>query len=1070
MKKNQQWLTGLVCLGLLMSLDVSGKDGILQKIRAQLEPETAGQSFVNQEKQNSLRHVSNIAKNRTSIQKLETSRRILDQVEKGAITGYVYEKSVSGAECETSGWYNSYDPHLGMPQLGGSVGDTLLVPVRVIYCNVPTTSFEMTLHLDNALIYDTLDTYQSLIEEAGWNIDVAVSDQQVMINASGADAIFTEDGNGSSQDTLFFISIIISETPFQFLSIDLSDVIFDTGTMEVELVHGGIYASPDSVVIIPFQDGAFIEAYNEFGALAGIGDTYDSGDGSYMIDDLLPGRYYLRIDEYPSGTVYYDQALSWQEADLIQVSSNQTATDINFILDNSEGPVNGGVITGKITDTSGTAITACRVYAYYGPYDFDYAGESSIDSLGVYTIKGLQSGEYRVLVRYDGPDNLLNSWYLDQESYEEAASVEVTEPDTTRDVNIVLQPGCVLSGRVLDAQGYPAGWGYKVIAYVSKSDDEKWTETNDEGVFELNGLPPGAYKIRIIDSFYREYPDIWYGDATCYEDADNILAELNNPVSNIIVQLREGGSVSGTVYRPDGNPVECVDGILELYNADGTYLNRTQTDDDGVYEISGLAAGTYKLYFESWASQISNFTGTWYGNTGDFGTALLFEVRYGEKTPDINIDLDWGGTISGHVFCPGEDPADLIGNVVAYNHNNNPVASGDLSGDTYKIYGLRPGAYKLLFNCYRDKNFCDIWYPNAGAFEDGDFITVQAKEVTESVDFTLEYAGRIQGFIKDVQGQHLSSDEYPLLNVTVIDANTCHYVDDFEISFNGGYDFLLPSGEYKLCCSNHYFNLYESDQDSLAFSFYSDGFHLSDPNTQVIAAQSNETLKLDDWVIEQVGGGVSGTLFDQETGLNITDFFYGIAAVNTDSVIVKLSAYLAQSGEYAVLGLQPGEYCLLAVKGTDLWSGKMTAQWYEATRAEYYNIDTEFYVPVPEGVAWVSVGDTVRKAMDIYFLEAIPSGNQENTAMIPESFRLNQNYPNPFNPVTNIQYALPVAAHVEIRIFNMLGQQVSSLIDKKQTAGVHRIQWDGSGFPSGLYFYRIQAGEFCDTKKCLLLK
>ncbi|MBN2103414.1 T9SS type A sorting domain-containing protein [bacterium] len=99
-----------------------------------------------------------------------------------------------------------------------------------------------------------------------------------------------------------------------------------------------------------------------------------------------------------------------------------------------------------------------------------------------------------------------------------------------------------------------------------------------------------------------------------------------------------------------------------------------------------------------------------------------------------------------------------------------------------------------------------------------------------------------------------------------------------------------------------------------------------------------------------------------------------------------------------------------------------------------------------------------------------PTDIAHKSVTIPCTWKLVQNYPNPFNPVTNIQYTLPTAAHVEIRIFNALGQQVASLIDKRQTAGVHHIQWDGSGFPSGLYFYRIQAGEFCDTKKCLLLK
>jgi len=119
--------------------------------------------------------------------------------------------------------------------------------------------------------------------------------------------------------------------------------------------------------------------------------------------------------------------------------------------------------------------------------------------------------------------------------------------------------------------------------------------------------------------------------------------------------------------------------------------------------------------------------------------------------------------------------------------------------------------------------------------------------------------------------------------------------------------------------------------------------------------------------------------------------------------------------------------------------------------------------------------EKVRKK-DVFWIDNIeiypegPSGIERDRIISPYTWNLAQNYPNPFNPVTNIQYTLPVAAHVEIRIFNTLGQQVASLIDEKQTAGAHRIQWDGSGFPSGLYFYQIQAGEFCDTKKCLMLK
>ncbi|MBN2105023.1 T9SS type A sorting domain-containing protein, partial [bacterium] len=119
--------------------------------------------------------------------------------------------------------------------------------------------------------------------------------------------------------------------------------------------------------------------------------------------------------------------------------------------------------------------------------------------------------------------------------------------------------------------------------------------------------------------------------------------------------------------------------------------------------------------------------------------------------------------------------------------------------------------------------------------------------------------------------------------------------------------------------------------------------------------------------------------------------------------------------------------------------------------------------------------EKVRKK-DVFWIDNIeiypedPSGIERDRIRSPYTWKLAHNYPNPFNPVTNIQYTLPVAAHVEIRIFNALGQQVASLIDEKQQAGVYQMQWDGSCFPSGLYFYRIQAGEFCDIKKCMLLK
>lgn len=88
---------------------------------------------------------------------------------------------------------------------------------------------------------------------------------------------------------------------------------------------------------------------------------------------------------------------------------------------------------------------------------------------------------------------------------------------------------------------------------------------------------------------------------------------------------------------------------------------------------------------------------------------------------------------------------------------------------------------------------------------------------------------------------------------------------------------------------------------------------------------------------------------------------------------------------------------------------------------------------------------------------------------IPE-FRLADNYPNPFNPVTTIEYTIPRADHVTVTIYNVVGQRVMQLINKKQNAGNHRITWDAKDASSGLYFYELKTGNYCQKKKMLLMK
>lgn len=96
--------------------------------------------------------------------------------------------------------------------------------------------------------------------------------------------------------------------------------------------------------------------------------------------------------------------------------------------------------------------------------------------------------------------------------------------------------------------------------------------------------------------------------------------------------------------------------------------------------------------------------------------------------------------------------------------------------------------------------------------------------------------------------------------------------------------------------------------------------------------------------------------------------------------------------------------------------------------------------------------------------------NIEDQLSIPTKYRLEQNYPNPFNPSTTIKFGLPENSMVTLKVYNIVGEGVATLINEERDRGIHTIDFNASRLSSGIYFYKIQAGGFVETKKMLLLK
>jgi plastocyanin len=97
------------------------------------------------------------------------------------------------------------------------------------------------------------------------------------------------------------------------------------------------------------------------------------------------------------------------------------------------------------------------------------------------------------------------------------------------------------------------------------------------------------------------------------------------------------------------------------------------------------------------------------------------------------------------------------------------------------------------------------------------------------------------------------------------------------------------------------------------------------------------------------------------------------------------------------------------------------------------------------------------------------TGIKDNVSQ-PDRFLVEQNYPNPFNPTTTIRYTLPQNGLVTVKVFNILGKELATVVNGVESAGFHEVQFDAANLPSGIYFYRVQDRNFTQTKKMLLLK
>ena len=177
------------------------------------------------------------------------------------------------------------------------------------------------------------------------------------------------------------------------------------------------------------------------------------------------------------------------------------------------------------------------------------------------------------------------------------------------------------------------------------------------------------------------------------------------------------------------------------------------------------------------------------------------------------------------------------------------------------------------------------------------------------------------------------------------------------------------------------------------------------------------------------------------------------------------------SGDFAVLGARNSGSAFVFKRNGTSWTEEAKLIPSDGTAGDEFGtaVSISGDYAIVTAIADDDNGDDSGSAY-LYTGFATAVGIENEKMGLPAEFALSQNYPNPFNPETVIEYTLSRSGDVSLIVYNLRGEEVALLIDSNMPAGNHRVGWDASNFASGIYFYRLQAGEFVQTRKMVLLR
>ena len=707
-------------------------------------------------------------------------------------------------------------------------------------------------------------------------------------------------------------------------------------------VTGGI-AGQVSGLTFPQHEGAYVMAWMNDSSRADYSVNYAKvePDGSYRIESLPAGPYYLMAWADGFEPLYYDNVTNFSDAFTVDVGESVVE---NIDFDMIPIVAGTGAIVGAIrSDDDGRAVGGANVYAFDPDQPSRYGHAVSADD-GSYMISALKSGRYIVQVYADG---FLPEFYDDAASYEAATRVEVEEPETVSGVDVSLSEGGTISGIVRDEDGSPLA-GVFVWATVPYADSSivgpdgqiegedpaisSWYGygygvSNDDGSYRIEGLTSGEYVVLAQTWSSWSYAFQWYDHAATVEDATVVNVAAGDETPSIDFDLAipvARSSIEGSVYDADGDPIHDAFVLAELLAGDQpdavTYTSAYAfTDHAGRYVIEGIPGGRYRI---SAAVQMGwHYVQRWYPNAERPEDAEPVELAEAMTLDGIDLTLPENGgssSIAGSVVDLTGQP---LSNAFIEVSPSQQTADGtwfwayattDSSG-AYRVDHLPGGSYVVHASYWSGESYGQAWYDRAADPVSATPVILSEDEERTGIDFEVD----VRPMYGSVTGAVTGEADAPLRRVYVElqsiarDASLAApfwYGSMYAVTDDDGQFAIerVPEGTYLLA-------VYGAG----GFEYYEDASSAEHATTIDVTGGRSTGVEIDLASRDDGDGGISGRVTGEDYLDDASDGSpLGVAVVIAEptpdpSGTAGGLPYVAVSesdGAYRIGGMAPGEY------------------------------------------------------------------------------------------------------------------------------------------------------------------